>query len=652
MVMTDDEGAPARTALVLYGTETGNSQDVADELGRLVERLHFMTRVSELNSVKADSLSNYGLTIFVVSTTGQGEFTADAKAFWKTLLLKRLPPTFLQSVNFVLFGLGDSSYPKFNWAARKLHKRLIQLGANEIYPSGEADEQHPEGLEGLFVPWSLDFRKHLLDRYPLLPGQHPIPDDIRLPPKWLLGLQDGTVTEKPSPSNIGRSSVADSVPREPAELAELVRLDNDVRPIPDSVSAKLTSNSRVTPKNHWQDVRHLSLEVPESIPYSPGDMLSIMPKNFDEDVNTLISLMGWEPYADRLISFVPDPSLSQMPEPPPPQIPYLRSHTPLTMRDLLTDYLDITAIPRRSFFSNISHFTDDPMHKERLLEFTDPEYIDEYYDYATRPRRSILEILHEFSSVKIPWQEVAAVFPVLRGRQFSLASGGELKRGSNGGTKFELLVAIVKYQTVIKKIRQGVCTRYLSVLRPGSTLKIQVQRGGLSSSINQIYGPTVLVGPGTGLAPLRSLIWEKAAIAKTCREKKAAGESSDIEIGPTVLLFGGRNRHADYFFEAEWEQLKKEIDLQVLTAFSRDQRHKIYVQDLIRERFSLFFNLLHDQLGTVYVCGSSGKMPQAIREALIESFQGQEGGTGYDRQMAEKYLVDMEKVGRYKQETW
>lgn len=51
--MTENERGSARTALVLYGTETGNSQDVADELGRLLERLHFITRVSELNTVKA-----------------------------------------------------------------------------------------------------------------------------------------------------------------------------------------------------------------------------------------------------------------------------------------------------------------------------------------------------------------------------------------------------------------------------------------------------------------------------------------------------------------------------------------------------------------------------------------------------------------------
>lgn len=96
-------------------------------------------------------------------TTGQGDFPANGRKFWRSLLLKRLPPTFLKGVSFVLFGLGDSSYPKydsffcvyvtggwlidirFNWASRKLYRRLLQLGASELYPRGEADEQHPEG---------------------------------------------------------------------------------------------------------------------------------------------------------------------------------------------------------------------------------------------------------------------------------------------------------------------------------------------------------------------------------------------------------------------------------------------------------------------------------------------------------------------------
>jgi sulfite reductase alpha subunit-like flavoprotein len=73
------------------------------------------------------------------------------------------------------------------------------------------------------------------------------------------------------------------------------------------------------------------------------------------------------------------------------------------------------------------------------------------------------------------------------------------------------------------------------------------------------------------------------------------------------------------------------------------------VQDLIRQQSAIIFSHLYRKSGIIYVCGSSGKMPQAVREALIEGFQ--EHGN-MDREGAEAYLVAMEKAGRYRQETW
>ncbi|KAJ5304059.1 uncharacterized protein N7443_003719 [Penicillium atrosanguineum] len=631
-----------RSALILYGTETGNAQEVAEELGALAERLRFATHVSELNQSRPELLSSYTVTIFVVSTTGQGDLPANARSFWKSLLLKKLPATYLNGVHFATFGLGDSSYPKFNWAARKLYKRLLQLGANDIYPMGEADQQHPEGLEGTFIPWMTDFRKHLLDIHPLLPGQHPIPDDVQLPPKWILQLKDGeTFVPRPKPeSSTGNIAETD-------EYSGLSNLDCDLRPLPDTLNATLVQNQRITPQNHWQDVRRISLKVPDSLSYNPGDMIAITPKTSPGDVQILLDLMGWNKQADVPITLVPTGST-----PAPSPIPGLDSYPNLTLRSLFIDYLDIKAIPRRSFFSTIAHYTNDEMHKERLHEFTNPEYLDELWDYTSRPRRSILEVLHEFDSVKISWQHALSVFPVIRARQFSIASGGERKRTPDGNTQFELLIAIVKYQTVIKRIREGVCTKYLSILRPGSTLQVQLQPGGLNSSVQQLTGPTVLIGPGTGIAPLRSMLWEKAALVQAFREQNPGVEPP---IGPTVLLYGGRNRTADFFYEEDWDHLSKLIPLQVLTAFSRDQQQKVYVQDTIRQNFKLFFRLLHDMRGSVYICGSSGRMPQAVREALIEAFANggtPESGQSYNRLQAEEYLIGMEKIGRYKQETW
>lgn len=492
-----------------------------------------------------------------------------------------------------------------------------------------------------------DFRKHLLEAYPLPPGLDPIPDDVQLPPKWVLQPQPQDTSDQTEPTVPG---VQESHTESDA-FPGLTRLDHDLRPIPDTLVATLTGNKRVTPPKHWQDVRHVSLTVPDALSYNPGDMLAITPKNFADDVEAMIKMMGWEEQADLPVSLVPRDSQQTVDEDHLPPIPGLEAYPKLTLRALLMDYLDIRAIPRRAFFSTIAHYTHDEMHKERLLEFTNPEFLDEFWDYTTRPRRSIIEVLYEFDSVKIPWQHAVSVFPVFRARQFSIASGGELKRTPEGGTKFELLIATVKYRTIIKRIREGVCTRYLSVLRPGSTMRVQLQRGGLNSSISQLTGTTVLIGPGTGVAPLRSMLWEKAALVKEYKDQNPGVEPP---IGPTILLYGGRNRTSDYFFEDEWQHLSDLIKLQVFTAFSRDQGQKVYVQDVIRQNLGLFYRFLHELSGTVYVCGSSGRMPQAVRESLTEAFQrgGEPEGEVCSREEAEQYLVDIEKIGRYKQETW
>ena len=91
------------------------------------------------------------------------------------------------------------------------------------------------------------------------------------------------------------------------------------------------------------------------------------------------------------------------------------------------------------------------------------------------------------------------------------------------------------------------------------------------------------------------------------------------------------------------------MPLEIYTAFSRDQREKRYVQDTIKEQCKLVHQSLLEENGIVYICGSSGKMPLAVREALVEAFQ-QAGSM--DREGAESYLTQMEKEGRYKQETW
>ena len=91
--------------------------------------------------IQTDSI-NEEFVVFVVSTTGNGEFPVSARPFWRFLLRSSLPDDILSDLTFTVFGLGDSTYARFCWAARMLSKRLKQLGAHLWFEDGEADDQH------------------------------------------------------------------------------------------------------------------------------------------------------------------------------------------------------------------------------------------------------------------------------------------------------------------------------------------------------------------------------------------------------------------------------------------------------------------------------------------------------------------------------
>jgi len=86
------------------------------------------------------------LIVFVVSTTGSGQEPRSMTALWNMLLRSDLPNDILEDLHFTVFGLGDSSYEKFCWPAKKLSRRLVGLGATQICHRGEGDDQHHFGF--------------------------------------------------------------------------------------------------------------------------------------------------------------------------------------------------------------------------------------------------------------------------------------------------------------------------------------------------------------------------------------------------------------------------------------------------------------------------------------------------------------------------
>ena len=635
----------------------------------------------ELTGGQKDLLK-YSLVVFVCSTTGQGDLPGNATELWKILLRKKLPPGCLGSLKFTIFGLGDSSYPKFNWAARKLHKRLAQLGASEFYPSGEGDERHDDGIDSIYLPWYQGLRAALLADYPLPPSMGPIPEDVQLPPKMLLrfaseGSKDPTVD-----NGDGTTSAFELLKQAASHLTEdldlkNVRLDGlkpealadlppqDLLPITGSRVACVSQNKRITPQAHWQDVRELKLSVKldpaDDLDVGPGSTLIIYPKNYPQDVQTLIDLMQWNEVADRPLEWVsyiaahpgPDPSgnhtTTHLQKPC-----KISARQGATLRYLLANVFDITAVPTRRFLKELVYYTSDPLEKERLLEFISKENADEFYDYTFRPRRTTLEALSDFPKVRIPFERVIDTFPIIRGREFSIANGAEtLKAGPDPNTiNVHILAALVEYRTIIRKPRQGLCSRYIKTLPEGASIKVKIKRSSSSLMADHSLDvlPLITIATGTGIAPIKHMIEDRFS------------RTTPSTRGETVLFFGCRNEKADYYYRDYWEAQQ---GLEVIPAFSRDpvqvddtlikaasdgqipdyDAGKNYVQHQIRRHARRVAELVAKD-AMICVCGNSGRMPKSVREALIDSIVL--GGLAENRDDAERIVMKL----KFWQETW
>lgn len=665
-----DQALLGRSALVLYGSETGNAQDIAEDLGRTLGRLRFRTSVVEMDDVGLRELLQYRLVVFVVSTTGQGEMPQNASKFWRSLLRRKLPPSCLTRLAYTCFGLGDSSYPKYNWAARKLCKRLAQLGALEFFASGEGDERHEDGIDTMYLPWKANLRSWTLENHPLPGNIQPIPNQEPLPPRFTLLIDDSAPKAPPATVPAGQQSDKAQSSEEPPAAILL--------PIPGGITATIQSNERVTPADHWQDVRLLRLDLETSLaePLRPGATVTIYPKNSASDVDALIERMRWQDQADRPLRFPAGASRPVLPKGLSWCSAARDGTTTTTLRDLLTHGLDITAVPRRGFLEKLSFFAASDLDQaERLRELADPAGAHEFYDYMTRPRRTILEVLRDFSSAVVPAAAAADVFPVIRGREFSIANGGASLIGSSSSSSssssspaaaaaaatalhVEILAAMVEYRTIIRKPRVGLCSRYLGTLQPGARITVTLKQGsgmlGTAAAASSALGrPVVAVATGTGIAPIRMLHHTRIMASPP----PLPPPTPPAEM---LLFFGCRSSRADYYFADEWRDAAA---LTVVPAFSRDpdvdavapntvgakeagSNKKNYVQHQIRRHARRVADLVA-RGAIVCICGGAGAMPKAVRLALEDALVA--GGLCAGPAEAAEYLAT--KVDIW-QETW
>ena len=144
---------------IYYGSQTGNAEEIATQLyGELFDETNSSIHVTceKLNSVSIDSMATLWnnastLVTIVCSTTGNGDFPDNAEKFWRNIKKRTIANDFLHNTRFALLSLGDTNYDKFCNSGKRIHKRMIELGATSILANACADEA--TGLEEVVEPW-------------------------------------------------------------------------------------------------------------------------------------------------------------------------------------------------------------------------------------------------------------------------------------------------------------------------------------------------------------------------------------------------------------------------------------------------------------------------------------------------------------------
>ncbi|KAG6598074.1 NADPH-dependent diflavin oxidoreductase [Phytophthora cinnamomi] len=622
--MATPSSTPPRL-LVLYGSETGTAQDVAEFVQqRAFNRQLLDTQVAAMDAFPvAQLLPRCSTVVFVVSTTGDGEAPENMRNAWRGLLRKTLGSQWLVGVRVAVFGLGDSSYAKYNAVARRLQARLLQLGASELIDRGLGDDQHAYGYFGALNPWLEKLWAAVLQLHPLPEGV--TIDDSAKPvePRYSVvvhGAGDkevgkaGKLTPRSDESNFYA----------PPRTAVMVEKGIYLAPV--------VVNKRITAEDWEQDVRHLEFDISGAsssvggvgdAPFRAGDIAVVYPENVAgvDDMLKYVKMDG-----DTVISIYAADGSKQFDLP-----------SPVTVRDVFAKYLAILEIPRRSFFERLSLFAANEEEKEKLEELASAEGVDLLYDYCIREKKTYAEVLTDFPSVSVPLTILLQLIPRQQPRSYSISSSALLHPG-----RVHLTVAIVDFLTPYKRRRNGICSSFFTSLDPSkeqTRVPMWIKKGLFEPP--SLQRDVLLIGPGTGLASMRAMVQERQFL-----RKQGDGNTS----GVTYLYFGCRHENKDFLYGEELRGLLPSGDLTELhTAFSRDQDHKIYVQTRLAENKDTIFDFIMNGEGCIYIAGSAKRMPNDVYEVLRDILRS----VGkIPLPTAEKVMKTLARKKRYVVESW
>lgn len=535
----------ANSLTILYGSQTGNGEQLAQELENRVRSKGFAVTRKSLADYKPAGLKRESLLAFVVSTHGEGDPPDDAELFREFLLSEKAPK--LDKLKYSVLALGDSSYLNFCQTGREFDARLEELGATRIAAMVECD---------------LDYDTDAA--------------------RWA----DGILQKLPE-----LIDAANPLPKLRAVVAP-ARHDKH-RPF----AAEVLTNQKITAGGSSKDVRHIELSLENSgLRYEPGDSLAVLAANPPALVQQFIDVLGLDGTTPVIVR---DKNLS--------------------LADALLHELEITG----ASLGFLKAWSVLAANDELGAVLQDKIRLGELIE-----THQVIDIVRRFPA-PVDAQVFVDSLRTLSPRSYSIASSPNANPD-----EVHLTVAAVRYDAFGSEHWGAASTHLADRIVEGDKLRVYVESNTRFRLPQDDAADIIMIGPGTGVAPFRAFVEERA-------ERNSSGRN--------WLFFGDRQFHNDFLYQLEWQRHLRQGNLDRLdVAFSRDQAEKIYVQDRLAEQAADVFAWIESG-AYIYVCGDAGQMAGDVDDALIDIVATHRG---VGREAATAELKELRRNGRYQRDVY
>jgi cytochrome P450/NADPH-cytochrome P450 reductase len=569
--------------LILYGSNFGTAEEVASNLARDAEAHGFRATLASLDE-RVDDLPRDG-AVLITSSTYNGTPPDNAREFadW----LKRTSAS-QEHVRYAVFGCGDRDWEAtFQEFPKLIDTRLAELGATRIRDRGEGDASGD--FDADLAGWERRLWSELAEA---------------------LGveLSETAVGSRFSVELLPGDQVSPFLDSLSAKAMRVVANRELVAPAPDGAAPH-------------RSVRHVEVALPEGVGYRAGDHLGVIPHNRDEEVERVARRFRLSP--DAVVRVLSDAGART----------FLPVGERVSVRRLLGDYVELAGVATRRNIATMLEYTEYPSTRDKLAELIAEDGV-RYREEVLAKRKSVLDLLDEHPTCELPFHVFLEMLPPLAPRYYSISSSPLV-------SPRHCAITVGHLSGVARSglgVFHGVCSSYLCASQAEKVIYAFVRDTGSAFRLpDDPERPLIMLGAGTGIAPFRGFLQERAAL-------RAGGSS----LGRSLLLFGCRHPQHDDVYADELRALARASDTRLALAYSRlRDEPRMYVQDRLLQLADDVWELL-DAGAVVYVCGATA-MAEGVRSALRRLHE-RKAAQGPER--AEAWLADLSRSGRYLVDVW